>query len=231
MRLRRHSSLLLVTSSAVSRSNPATGDCLVTFSNSVLGSAIDNTLFDVGADKFMATFGGLRHPYTIFQGIWTIATKVGELDLANAVQTSFGGTQGKQCQVTLEADGLMWLSSDFDPDSSQVAGWRMYLQPGTSFSSVSSTARMFWEASLVSNTSAYTFYVEDCNKHVWLRDLYTICNPSKLFENARHSFSRMCAMHSKGPENRSMSSPRVFQRTQPFRLIVKNALLWSDSKS
>jgi hypothetical protein len=58
MRLRRHSSLLLVTSSAVSRSNPATGDCLVTFSNSVLGSAIDNTLFDVGADKFMATFGG-----------------------------------------------------------------------------------------------------------------------------------------------------------------------------
>jgi hypothetical protein len=57
MRPRRHPSLLLVTSSAVSRSNPATGDCLVAFSNSVLGSAIDNTPFDVGVDGFMATFG------------------------------------------------------------------------------------------------------------------------------------------------------------------------------
>lgn len=61
MRPRRHLSLLLVTSSAVSRSNPATGDCLVVFSNSVLGSAIDNTPFDVGVDGFMATFG----PYDI----------------------------------------------------------------------------------------------------------------------------------------------------------------------
>jgi hypothetical protein len=57
MRPRRHPSLLLVTFSAVSRPNPATGDCLVASSNSVLGSAIDNTPFDVGVDGFMATFG------------------------------------------------------------------------------------------------------------------------------------------------------------------------------
>lgn len=44
-------------------------------------------------------------------------TKVGELDLANAVQTFLGGTQSDQCQVTLEANGLMGLSSDFDPAS------------------------------------------------------------------------------------------------------------------
>jgi hypothetical protein len=46
-----------------------------------------------------------------FQGVWTIATKAGELDLAIIVQ-AFCGTQ---YQVTLEANGLMRLSSDFDP--------------------------------------------------------------------------------------------------------------------
>jgi hypothetical protein len=37
--------------------NPATSDCLVAYSNSMLGSAIDNTPFDAGVDEFMATSG------------------------------------------------------------------------------------------------------------------------------------------------------------------------------
>ena len=49
--------------------NPATGDCLVAYSNYILGSAIDNTLFDAGY------FPGLRYHYTTFQGVQTIVTK------------------------------------------------------------------------------------------------------------------------------------------------------------
>ena len=83
----------------------------------VLGSAIDNTPFDVGVDGFMATFGACDILIQFSKASGPSLLKVGELDLANAVQTLFGGTQSEHCQVTLEVNGLMGLSSDFDPAS------------------------------------------------------------------------------------------------------------------
>src|ERR1700745_1338122 len=51
------SMLLLLTSSAVSRSNRPPVPTWLHSANSMPGSAIDNTPFDVGVDGFMATFG------------------------------------------------------------------------------------------------------------------------------------------------------------------------------
>jgi hypothetical protein len=93
--------------------NPVTSDCLIAFGNKPLGCASINSPFDVGVNGSIAGFRACDILVLLFSGDATVTTTVGEVDLANAVQALFDGTQNRQCQVTFEANGLGGICAFF----------------------------------------------------------------------------------------------------------------------